>query len=196
MARECPVCGRPELQQKEGDYVFAWPEHFAKRESVFHDAAWEVCAACGEAILPPDLSDRIEEERYHMQGLLTPSEIRQVRDRTGLTQVGMAQLLQVGDKTYARWEVGLSVQHKSMDNIVRAVDSHPELFAEIEAERRPGREERVEGYIRQLPTLKEGNPLAVAAHGQLPPGESIGAIRARLAALLKARDERRDEACT
>lgn len=195
MARECPVCGRLALQQKEGDYVFAWPEHFAKRESVFSDAAWEMCEACGEAILPPELSDRIEEERYHVQGLLTPREIREVRDRTGLTQVEMAQLLHIGDKTYLRWETGLSVQHKSMDTIVRAADSHPELFAEIEAQRRPGREALIEAYVKHLPTLKEENPLPLAAHGELPPADSIQAIRARLLALIRSRDEERDEAC-
>jgi HTH-type transcriptional regulator/antitoxin MqsA len=182
------------LRHKEGDYIFAWPKGFAKTESSFPNASWDICEACNEEILPPELGDRIETERYRLQGLLTPAEMKAVRDRIGLTQVEMAQLLSVGDKTYARWEAGLSVQHKSMDNIVRAADSHPELFAEIDAQRKPDREAQVEAYVRQLRTLKEGNPLALAAHGELPPAGSIQAIRARLVALIRAREEGRDEA--
>ncbi len=193
MARTCPVCGSIALRHKEGDYVFAWPKGFAKTESSFANASWDRCEGCGEEILPPELSDRIEAEHYRVQCLLAPAEVKAIRERTGLSQVDMARLLGVGDKTYARWEAGLSIQNKSMDNLIRMA-AHPEVFAEIEAQRDPDREAQVAAYIKHLPTLKAQNPLAVTAHGELPAPDSIEAIRRRLLALLRLREEGANEA--
>jgi putative zinc finger/helix-turn-helix YgiT family protein len=192
MARICPICGAKALEERRGEYVFEWPEGFAAQDSAFPDAEWEACDACGEEILSPELSRRIEAEQYSMQGLLAPAQVRAVRQRTGLSQVDMARLLGVGDKSYARWEAGLSVQNKSMDNLIRLAAEHPELFAELDAQREPGRDTQVAAYIEHLPTLKAQNELAMAAHGELPSADVIRKIRRRLQALITARDESHD----
>ncbi len=44
----------------------------------------------------------------------------------------MARLHGVGDKTYTSWELGLSTQTKSMDNLIRLADQHPEVLVEID----------------------------------------------------------------
>jgi HTH-type transcriptional regulator/antitoxin MqsA len=192
MARTCPICGAKALQERRGEYVFEWPKGFAAQHSAFPDAAWEACRACGEDILSPELSRRIEAEQYRIQGLLTPAEVRAVRQRTGLSQVDMARLLGVGDKSYARWEAGLSVQNKSMDNLIRVAAEHPELFAELDAQRDPDRDQQVATYIQHLPALKAQNELAMAAHGELPSADVIWKIRRRLQALVAARHESQD----
>jgi len=187
------VCGSAALRPKEGDYVFAWPKSCAKTESSFANASWDRCEDCGEEILPPALSDRIEAEQYRVQGLLAPPEIKAIRERTGLSQVEMARLLGAGDKTFARWEAGLSIQKKSMDNLIRMA-VHPEVFAELEAQRDRDRDQLIEVYVKRLPALKAQNELALAAHGELPAPDSVAAIRQRLLALLKQREEGADEA--
>ena len=48
-------------------------------------------------------------KRYKIAGLLTLAEIKAARTRLGLTQVEMARQLGVGDKSYTRWENGLSI---------------------------------------------------------------------------------------
>ncbi len=192
MARVCPICGAKVLEERRGEYIFEWPEGSAAQQSGFADAVWEACDACGEEILSPELSDRIEAEQYRIQGLLSPAEVRAVRERTGLSQVEMARLLGVGDKSYARWEVGLSVQNKSMDNLIRLAAEHPGLFAELEAQREPDREEQVAAYIEHLPTLKAQDELAMAAHGELPSADAVRKIRRRLQALLREREESED----
>jgi putative zinc finger/helix-turn-helix YgiT family protein len=196
MTRTCPVCGSAAVRHQEGEYVFVWPAGFAKPQSTFPDATWEVCDDCGEEILPGELSQRIEVEHYRVQGLLTPAEVRAIRERTGLSQIGMARLLGVGDKTLARWEAGLSIQNKSTDNLIRFAASHPELFAEVEAMRDPSREQQVEAYVKHLPMLKAQNELALVAHGDLPAVDSIEGIRSRLQALLRQRGDKTDEAGT
>ena len=193
MTRTCPVCGSTAVKHQEGEYVFVWPKGFATPQSTFPNATWEVCDDCGEESLPSELSDRIEAEQYRIQGLLTPPEIRAIRERTGLSQVEMARLLSVGDKTFARWEAGLSIQNRSMDNLIRVASAHPDLFAEFEARREPDRDRAVEHYIRSLPALKAQNEYALATHGELPPVGEIGKIRKRLQALVEERKDRRKE---
>jgi len=187
MARACPICGAKGLRKRRGDFVFEWPEGFVVPESQFANADWEACDACGEEILSPELSVRIEAERYRAEGLLSPPQVQAIRKRTGLSQVEMARLLGVGAKSYARWEAGLSVQNKSMDNLIRVAAEQPGLFAELEAEREPDRQEQVAAYIKHLPALKAQSELAMAAHGELPPASAVQSIRHRLRALLKQR---------
>ena len=83
-----------------------------------------MCQQCGEEILPYALNKAIDLEATKRQGLLTPEEIRQVRQRTGLSAVDMAYLLGVGDKTYTRWETGKSIQNKGNDTLIRLLDAN------------------------------------------------------------------------
>jgi len=106
----CAICGNDELIEKHGTFEFAWPPGFAPAASRFADATWSECRRCKEQVLPPALIARIEAERYRLEGLLSPTEVCEARIRVGLSQLEMARLLGVGDKTYTRWELGLSAQ--------------------------------------------------------------------------------------
>lgn len=161
----CPLCGSNSLEQKHGQYQFDPPGNIPGGMMVIDDATWEACAACGQQILPDELSKAIDVERYRRLGLLTPAEIKQVRENTGLSAVDMAQLLGVGDKTYTRWETGRSLQNKSNDTLIRLIDQHAELFVLVDAERDPNRQVMIADYVRDLERLKADNLYAMAAHG-------------------------------
>jgi len=148
---------------------------------------WEACRHCGEEFLPGELVQRIEQQRYVLEGLLTPTEIKAIRERLGLTQVAMAKQLGVGDKTYTRWETGQNMQNRSMDNLIRIVEKDPDLFLWIEASRIPGWQQAVEDYVAQLATVKSQSQVALAAHGEQPQATHAGMIRAKLRAILAAR---------
>jgi len=180
MTRECPICGADNLEQRQGKYVFQWPAGFPLASSEFEGANWDECTACGEILHSPELSERIEAEQYKVEGLLHPREIRGIREKLGLSQVDMAHLLLIGDKTYARWEAGLSMQSKSMDNYIRVAAAGPDILFEFEARRNPLREQQVATYIAQLPTLRAQNDYALAAHGDQLDDETITAIRREL----------------
>ncbi|MEI6450658.1 MAG: hypothetical protein WCP98_12025, partial [Actinomycetes bacterium] len=62
----CAVCGKGELAEKHGTFVFEWPADFPVASSRFDDATWWVCGSCGEEELPPELVARIEAERYRL----------------------------------------------------------------------------------------------------------------------------------
>ena len=54
-----------------------------------------------------------------MLGLLTPEEIRQLRERMGLTQSQPLQISGIGEATISRWERGRLLQNRAMDNYLR-----------------------------------------------------------------------------
>jgi HTH-type transcriptional regulator/antitoxin MqsA len=176
----CAICGKDELVEKHGTLVFAWPPDFGVESSRFDDATWTECPRCDEQVLPPELIARIEAERYRLEGLLSPTEVREARTRVGLSQLEMARLLGVGDKTYTRWELGLSTQTKSMDNLIRLADQHPEVLLEIEARRNPERRHEVANYVRNLQVTKAAAMPALAAHGGELDAETAAQLRERL----------------
>lgn len=162
---KCPLCGNPTLERKEGEYRFEPPPNVPGGAMVIPDAIWNACTRCGEEILPDELTQAIEAEQYRRLGLLTPSEIRGVRQKTGLSAVEIAHLLGVGDKSYTRWENGRSIQNKANDNLIRLLDNHAAAFLSVDAERRPDRDRLLSQYVSDLKNLKGQRPYAMAAHG-------------------------------
>ena len=54
-------------------------------------------------------------------GLLLPEEIKALRQRLNLTQIEMSDLLQIGEKTYTRWESGRSRPSQVLNLLLRAL---------------------------------------------------------------------------
>ena len=137
---------------------------------VIHSTSWEECTSCKERIISFDLEQQLENVRRERLGFLTPEEMRTIRNRSGLTQIEMAQLLGLGDKTYTRWESGKSLQNKSSDNLIRLFAQHSDLFAKLDAQRSVHRKDQIKEYILSLENLEGKNIHSIAAHGeQIPP---------------------------
>ena len=166
MTKACPICGADTLESRQGDFLFEPPQNISGGVITIKGATWQECSSCEEQILSKELEAALEKCRYKLLGLLSPVEIREIRRRTGLNQVEMAQLLGVGDKTYTRWETGKSLHNKSNDNLIRLIDQYDaEILSQIDVQRQPDREKLVAKYIISLECLKGNNQLAIAAHG-------------------------------
>ena len=165
MANTCPICGKQALVRRSGEYRFEPPDNIPGGTIVISEAKWEECKNCNETILSEELELSLEKERYKRLGLLSPEEIHEIRLRTGLNQTEMADLLDIGEKTYTRWESGRALQNKSSDNLIRLVDMNADLFIQLKATRSPDRDIQIYQYLRSLPSLKGKNPNAIAAHG-------------------------------
>ncbi|MBN1982643.1 MAG: type II toxin-antitoxin system MqsA family antitoxin [Chitinivibrionales bacterium] len=161
----CPLCGEAKLRTMHGEFRFDPPPNIPGGPMIIANATWQHCAACGETIIPNDLDQAIDRERYRRLGLLPPEEIRRVREKTGLSAVKMSNLISVGEKTYTRWENGHSLQTKASDTLIRLIDKNPEEFASLAAEREPYREAFIARYFADLERLKGNNRFAMAAHG-------------------------------
>jgi hypothetical protein len=133
MSEACDVCGVGTLVEKHGTYVYEWPSSVSRKPTEFSDADWLECDSCDEQVLPARLLERIEAARYRVEGLLTPTEMRAIRGSR--SQVEMARFIGAGDKTYARWEAGLSIQTKAMDTLIRVAAMCPAVLEDIESVR-------------------------------------------------------------
>jgi DNA-binding transcriptional regulator YiaG len=73
-------------------------------------------------ILDDDALRIIENTKARYMGLLLPEEIKALRIRLGVTQKQMADLLQIGAKTWSRWETGRERPSRSMNILIRALE--------------------------------------------------------------------------
>lgn len=184
---DCPLCGEATLVEMQGDFRFELPPNIPGGTIVIPNARWRHCQSCGERVTPHDLDKALDRERCRRLGLLTPEEIRRVREKTGLSAVDLSRLLGVGEKTYTRWENGYSLQTKASDTLIRLIARNAEMFALVDAEREPDRDAIITRYFAELEHIKGDNRLAMAAHGADMSTEAWEAVRQRLRILCKQR---------
>jgi putative zinc finger/helix-turn-helix YgiT family protein len=75
----------------------------------------------GEEVLTQESLDLIEKTQARHMGLMSPEEIKELRRRLDLTQQEISELLQIGQKTYTRWENGRSRPARSMNLLLCAL---------------------------------------------------------------------------
>ena len=74
-----------------------------------------------EWLLTPEAHQIIEDTKARHMGLLLPAQFRELRERYGFTQKEMGELLQVGEKSWTRWESGRHRPSRSINLLVRAL---------------------------------------------------------------------------
>ncbi|HEY3901117.1 MAG TPA: helix-turn-helix domain-containing protein [Chthoniobacter sp.] len=77
--------------------------------------------ATGEEILTPEAHELIEQTQARYTGLMLPDQLRALRNRLGLTQRNLGELLQVGEKSYTRWESGRARPSRSINVLLCAL---------------------------------------------------------------------------
>lgn len=80
-----------------------------------------ICAECGEEFYCEELDNQTLTQAYQeyrkRHKLLSPDEIREIREQYGLSQRGFAKLLNWGDKTLHRYENG-AIQDKAHNSLL------------------------------------------------------------------------------
>lgn len=129
----CPVCGRGTLQQITGMYETSLSDRNGEvRPLEIPGVTWKQCDQCKEIILDDAATQTIEAARRNALGLLSPSEIRNLRLGLNKTQREMSRLLGIGEKTYCRWESGAFVQSTASDRYLRLLIVRPENLEVLE----------------------------------------------------------------
>lgn len=75
----------------------------------------------GEVFLDGHATAKLDAAKARYLGLLTPDQLHELRRSMGVTQKGMAELLQLGEKTWTRWESGNERPSRSMNVLLRAL---------------------------------------------------------------------------
>ena len=114
----CPLCGKPGITTLWNPLVFNYgPEESAVELTVRGPV--HQCEDCEFEYLGEE-AERLKHEAVcqHL-GVLSPTEVRRVRERFDMTRVKFAQLTGLGEATLNRWENGLSIQTHAYDRYLR-----------------------------------------------------------------------------
>jgi putative zinc finger/helix-turn-helix YgiT family protein len=176
---KCPICDKGTLRSRQGEFVTEVKSGTARKELRIGNISWEECDSCGEKIFDDDAMKKICDARYEAIGLLTPSELKEIRKKLGYTQEQMAAFLGIGNKTYCRWENGTSIQTKSMDTLIRSATK--DKIIELQ------KKERVKQAVDYLARLRErrlhtseGTEMKVAAHSKDASSSEITKLGSKL----------------
>jgi putative zinc finger/helix-turn-helix YgiT family protein len=87
------------------------------------------CPSCGEELYGIKEFGRQQDEAYaayrKKYNLLAPDEVRDVREKSGMTIAAFAVLLRVTEFEASRWESGRSPQSAIMDTVLRMIRDVP-----------------------------------------------------------------------
>jgi DNA-binding transcriptional regulator YiaG len=105
---------------------FEVPIPSADGESITETIIVEVPVAWNEELkqylITPDAQKIIEDTKARHMGLLLPDQLRELRVRLGdLTQTQIGELLQIGEKSWSRWESGKQRPSRSVNLLLRAL---------------------------------------------------------------------------
>jgi putative zinc finger/helix-turn-helix YgiT family protein len=89
------------------------------------------CSNCGKVYFDSAASNQVTRTLCKQAGLLSGDEIRRQREKLGLTQAALAELLDVEPREVAWLENGERIQQRHMDRTLRAFFALPELRATL-----------------------------------------------------------------
>jgi HTH-type transcriptional regulator / antitoxin MqsA len=129
----CGICGgEAALVQEPSTYTMG-------SRTVTIDNEFYRCARCGESFYIDGMAiatlKRATAKVRAEDGLLAPDEIVALREKYGLTQADLERLIGAGEKTVVRWERGTVAQNRTADTLLRVLADHPEVVAQLAAER-------------------------------------------------------------
>lgn len=125
----CPACGSKLHQVKE------LTEISVGRGAATVELVFDRCGTCGEEYVDPEVYATAQATAAAMVrdqlGLLRPEAIRAIRERAGLTQEELEELLGTGPKAVGRWERGTVLQSGMADKLLRVFQQCPGVLHEI-----------------------------------------------------------------
>ncbi len=123
----CPICGTGTIKVEKRPETFEY-----KGQTLTLELTVYSCDVCGEGFLDDEEMRKhqktIKDFQRRVDGLLTSEEIRQIREKYGLSQRELARILGVAEKSIAKYEAGLVAQSRAMDNLLRIIGEFPEVL--------------------------------------------------------------------
>jgi putative zinc finger/helix-turn-helix YgiT family protein len=169
---KCPECGKGQLiaQTRTEEFDFDLDGETIKVRA--ENVPVEKCDECGEVMSGPAAAKVRHEAICRAAGLLTPAEIKALRDQFGWSQQYLADLTDFGVATISRWERGRLLQNRSNNKILQAIRDCPPFREYLEGllgpktrkqEPGPGEHSSVPGMVQSKPLPSEARLAAVEA---------------------------------
>jgi HTH-type transcriptional regulator/antitoxin MqsA len=122
----CPSCGHPRMVTKICDEILS----YGGKSVILHNMKGNFCPECGEGVWDAESYRRYTEEQTKLVSVGVV--IRSIRKKLGMTQVRMAEIFGVGKMAFSRYERGETAPSPAFLKLLRMVDRHPELIAELQ----------------------------------------------------------------
>jgi putative zinc finger/helix-turn-helix YgiT family protein len=135
--RRCPTCGHQPLLARQIRDEFEYGPDGERITIVAEGVPVLTCPACGEVLYGPEAAAVRHQAICRALGLLTPAEIKAVRERYGPDQEDFSRLTGIGVATLSRWERGRLLQTRAMDRYLRLIDALPQAARFLETLQKP-----------------------------------------------------------
>ncbi len=132
---KCPSCGSAKLVHGTRDVPFTY-----KGEStILPQVTGDFCPACDESILDASESRRTMElmsafSKEVNASFVDPDFIASVRKKLDLDQREAGEIFGGGVNAFSRYENGKTKPPVALVKLLKVLDRHPELLAEVRAE--------------------------------------------------------------
>jgi len=131
---KCPVCGAAKLVRDTRDL----PYTYKGETTVIPSVTADFCPACDESITDAAESDRVmrEMQAFNKQvnaAIVDPEFIVSVRKKLDLGQREAAELFGGGINAFSRYENGKTKPPLALVKLLKVLDRHPDLLAEVRA---------------------------------------------------------------
>ena len=131
---KCPACGAAELIRDTRDLPYTYKGETTAIPAVTGDH----CPACGEAVLNQEQGDRYSElvgafQRQVNAAFVAPAFITEVRKKLALDQREAAEIFGGGVNAFSRYETGKTKPPLALVKLLKLLDRHPDLLAEVRA---------------------------------------------------------------
>ncbi|MAC47661.1 MAG: antitoxin, partial [Oceanospirillum sp.] len=128
----CPSCFSADLIPDTQDM----PYTYKGEKTVITDVVGEFCPKCGESVMDAEESSRVSAAMlaFNQQvnaSIVDPAFITQVRKKLSLDQREAAEIFGGGVNAFSRYENGKTRPPVALVKLLRVLDNHPELLAEI-----------------------------------------------------------------
>lgn len=130
----CPTCGAAELVADVRDV----PHTYRGETTLLEQVRGEYCPACGEYLTDCEESDRVMKlmnafSREVNAAFVDPAYIVGVRKKLRLDQREAAEIFGGGVNGFSRYETGKTKPPLALVKLLKLLDRHPELLAEVRA---------------------------------------------------------------
>ena len=131
---KCPSCGAAELIHDTRDETYT----YKGVSTVIPAVTGDFCPACTESIHDGAETDRVMKEMAAFQrqvnaAFVPPSFITDVRKKLDLDQREAAEIFGGGVNAFSRYETGKTKPPLALVKLLKVLDRHPELLAEVRA---------------------------------------------------------------
>jgi putative zinc finger/helix-turn-helix YgiT family protein len=122
----CPTCGKGELRPRTVTQHFEYEGGGERVTVVAENVPVKVCDACGETLSGPAAARIHTEAIGRALGLLSPAEIRGLRERLGKTPEEFARLTGIRAEDLHEWERARTLPSRALDRYLRLLAANPE----------------------------------------------------------------------